>query len=215
MKLLGVAELPVQSNEGAGKLISDATQSFLMDWLCSDCIQTMVFDTTSSNTGHVTAACISIQEKLDRPLFWCASRHHIGEILLSHLWEDLKLETSKGPKISIFTRFQVNFKILTSKDPSNYCFAPNSPENTNIIIMCQRVLSNQNMRGDYKELAQLIIMYLDGGNTLFNIQAPGALHRARWMAKLIYSLKIILLSSKIHQELCRGAIFFQRPGNKA
>ena len=102
-----------------------------------------------------------------------------------------------------------NFLSFVSWSVKNMASLGSSPENANIIIMCQRVLSNQNMRGDYKELAHLIIMQLDGGNTLFNIQAPGALHRSRWMAKLIYSLKIILLSSKIHQELRRGAIFFR------
>ena len=63
------------------------------------------------------------------------------------------------------------------------------------------------MRGDYKELAKLVIMFLDGGNTMCIIQAPGALHRARWMSKIIYTLKIILLSSKINKELPKGAIY--------
>ena len=66
-------------------------------------------DTTSVNTGHVTAACICMQEKLQRPLLWCACRHHIGEIMLSRVWDSLKIETSKSHQISIFSRLRQNF----------------------------------------------------------------------------------------------------------
>ena len=38
------------------------------------------------------------------------------------------------------------------------------------------------------------------------MRRPGALHKARWMAKLLYSLKIILLSEKIN-ELPKGSVF--------
>ena len=208
--MLGVAELKGNSEEGAGKLIADASYKFLEDWQCSDCIQTMVFDTTCSNTGHLSAGCIAVQEKLNRPLLWCACRHHIGELLLSHLWNDLKVEISSGPNICIFTRFRVNFKKLSINDISNFNYAPQSPENADIINLCKKVLKSQDkMRGDYRELAQLVIMFLDGGNTIYNIQAPGALHRARWMAKIIYSIKIIILSSKIKEELPKWAIFLR------
>ena len=36
---------------------------------------------------------------------------------------------------------------------------------------------------------------------------PGALHRARWMAKLLYALKMIMLGDKIENELPKSAVF--------
>lgn len=39
------------------------------------------------------------------------------------------------------------------------------------------------------------------------IQRPGALHRARWMAKLLYAMKMLLLSDQIIQDLPKGAVF--------
>merc|ERR1712240_679492 len=36
---------------------------------------------------------------------------------------------------------------------------------------------------------------------------PGALHRARWMSKMIYCLKIDLLSNKIIEELPKGTVY--------
>ena len=52
----------------------------------------------------MTAACICLQDRLNRPLLWLACRHHVGEVVLTHVWEDLGVEGSKGPKVSIFVR---------------------------------------------------------------------------------------------------------------
>ena len=68
IKLLGVPPIPTERIEKTGPLIAEATYILLQKWNCVKCIQTMVFDTTSVNTGHVTAACISIQEQLNRQL---------------------------------------------------------------------------------------------------------------------------------------------------
>jgi len=64
----------------------------------------------------------------------------------------------------------------------------------------------QHVREDYKEFVKLSLVYLDdvdGGEMTF--QRPGALHKARWMAKLLYSLKIALLEKDI-SELPPGTI---------
>jgi hypothetical protein len=53
----------------------------LEDWNCKDYVAALVFDTTASNTGHKTAACVALQEQVERPLLWFSCRHHIGEIL--------------------------------------------------------------------------------------------------------------------------------------
>ena len=66
-------------------------------WKCADGIVMMVFDTTASNTGHITAACIAIQESLGRALLWGACKHHIGERILVQVWDDLKIEADKSP----------------------------------------------------------------------------------------------------------------------
>ena len=82
----------------------------------------MVFDTTASNTGHKTAACISIQRVLDTPLLWLACRHHIGEVVLGKVWDALGVECSKSPKITIYQRFQENWGHLKHDDSSNMLF---------------------------------------------------------------------------------------------
>ena len=60
-------------------------------------------------------------------------------------------------------------------------------------------LKNFHLRDDYKELLQQALLFLgvppaDGQR----IMAPGAFHRVRWMAKLVYCLKIYLFRSQFN-----------------
>ena len=87
-----------------GPVIAKATYELLEDWNCTDCVASMVFDATASNTGAITAGCVSIQNLLNRPLLWLACGHHIGEIILTHVWNSLKIEISKDPNINLFLR---------------------------------------------------------------------------------------------------------------
>jgi hypothetical protein len=66
-------------------------------------------------------------------------------------------------------------------------------------------------RDDYKEFADLCLLFLDGeveGDKV-TFKRPGALHKARWMAKLIYSIKICLFEQQI-AKLPRNTITTER-----
>ena len=58
-----------------------------------------------STTGHESAACVSLQERLGRPLLWLACRHHVGEVVLTHVWDALRIEVSKAPDVTVFVRY--------------------------------------------------------------------------------------------------------------
>ena len=75
-----------------GEIIAELTMKLMTRWHCNDTIVNMTFDTTSTNTGHLTAACISIQDKLQRAILWSGCHHHIGEVRLSQVFTDLKIE---------------------------------------------------------------------------------------------------------------------------
>jgi len=70
----------------------------------ADSISGMVFDTASFNTRAQTAACVTLQNILSRPLLWFACRHHIGEVVLTNVWNSLKIEVSASPAILIFQK---------------------------------------------------------------------------------------------------------------
>ncbi len=75
----------------------------------------MVFDTTARNTGHVSGTCISIQRDQNHTLLWSACRHHVGEVILTHVFKDLQIEVSKSPDVALFTRSRKNFELLPYK----------------------------------------------------------------------------------------------------
>ena len=203
VKLLGVPAIPHKSSNSAGSLIAKASDELIKIWDCKNNISGMVFDTTSSNTGAQTAACVALQSTLSKPLLWFACRHHVGEIVLSHVWNVLKIEASKSPEISIFQRFKEFFPSIPSAvEHLDYFYEPHnlSDRKQEIVELCHNYLKQPCSRGDYKELVKLALLYLGDPTTKANYSTfnrPGALNKARWMSKLLYAIKMDLLGSSI------------------
>ena len=205
IKLLGVPAILYKSSS-AGEKIAQASLELIKIWDCAKSLRGMVFDTTSSNTGAQTAACVSLQNALSKPLLWFACRHHIGEIILTHVWAVLNVETSKSPEISLFQRFQKFFPAISIADKNFDIFdgTQNVSKNEEIIALCNSYLAQPTNRDDYMELLQLTLLYLGDAETKATFTAfsrPGALHKARWMAKLLYAIKMDLLGSTICDNL--------------
>ena len=66
LQLLGVPHYPVGVGDSTGNIIANLTCNLLTSWRCSDSIVNMTFDTTASNTGHISAACVCIQNELKK-----------------------------------------------------------------------------------------------------------------------------------------------------
>ena len=120
IKLLGVPAIPYKSSS-AGEKIAQASLELIKIWDCAKSLRGMVFNITSPNTGAQTAACVSLQNAFSKPLLWFACRHHIGEIILTHVWavlnsllrhlKVLKFLCSKDFR-SFFPQFQLQTKTL-------------------------------------------------------------------------------------------------------
>jgi hypothetical protein len=208
VKLLGVPAYKPGTDRKSGDIISEITYGMLQAWHCSDSICNMVFDTTASNTGHVSAACIKIQESLSRGLLWSGCRHHVGEVILSHVFEDLKVETSKSPDVMVFSRLRKNWNLVPheSEEPLGRLDVSGYSDEAQIYISEWRAevlqLAHSQIdlkRDDYKEFLQLCVVYLDPDSPATTFKSPGALHKARWMAKLLYSIKLVLFQQQISQ----------------
>lgn len=63
-------------------------------------------------------------------------------------------------------------------------------------------------RGDYQELIELSLLLVTKGSEpqQFSMKHPGALHKARWMAKLLYTMKMVLLSGKIIEQFPKSEV---------
>ena len=166
----------------------------------------MSFDTTASNSGAARGACTLLQQKIGRPLYNFACRHHIFELVAEAAFSTC-LGPSSGPDIAIFKRFQSQWNSIDQSkfdpmmdDDLDAAFADvffGCKEQ--VISFCIRNLTIVQPRDDYREFLELTIILFGGHpprGTRF-IQ-PGAFHRARWMARVIYGLKIYMFRKQFH-----------------
>ena len=154
-KLLGVPAIHHKSSSFAGSFIGDASDELIKIWDCQNSLAKMVFDTISSNNGAQTAACVALQNAISKPLLWFACRHHVGEVVLGHVWDVLKIKVSKSPKIQIFQRFRKHFfTIETNCENLNFCVTPPNliDKKNQIIKMFHNYLKQPFSRGDYTDL---------------------------------------------------------------
>ena len=204
-KLLVVPKL----TSGIGASHAETAVKCLDDWHLRDQVVALSFDTTASNTGHRSGACTLIEEKLEKDVLHFPCRHHIMELTIGSSFEKVTA-TSTGPEIQIFKQFQQKWL-----DIDHDRFAPaNTDTSVEVqIASCRNDLVNficyhlefQQPRNDYKEFLELSFIYLGEIPARgIHFQAPGAMHRARWMAKVIYSIKMWLFRKQLimtHAEL--------------
>ena len=100
---------------------------------------------------------------------------------------------STGPEILFFKRFRENWSKLNHHEPKKQVVPIiTASESLKTFISDQLKIATKLPRDDYRELLNLASLMI-GLDIQFTIRKPGALHRARWMAKAIYSLKMELL----------------------
>lgn len=190
-KLLKVPKL----QSGTGFETSQAVYDCLQEWNISNQIQGFSFDTTASNTGKTNGACQLLQQKLGRNILQFACRHHVLEIVADKTFKECLNVPSCSPDILLFKRFKEHWHKI-----EQHLFQPIHQEDGTIPVCCDEIinfciqqLELKHPRDDYRELIELTIISLGGiPKRGVRFMAPGACHRARWMGKIIYSLKIYL-----------------------
>ena len=195
-QLLAVPKL----ESGSGAAQADAVVNALQEWDITDRVAAMSFDTTSSNTGHISGTCTLIQQKLGRELLFLACRHHVLELLVGAVFKTCMVSTS-GPEVLLFKRFGQKWSLM---DQSSYQtaekmanFALFEPDRDDILKFAEKQLKEKQPRDDYREFLELCVIFLGGipeGGISF--KSPGPMHHARWMAKVIYSLKVWMFSGQ-------------------
>lgn len=198
-QLLGVPKLL----SGKGEVIANSVYDLAVSWGISERIKFMCFDTTASNTGIKSGACVLLEKKMNANLIWLPCRHHILEILLESVVLS-SIGPSSGPDILLFKRFQKNWPLIkTDQYESFTCdssYSTKFPNADELIKFCNDQLDQYQPREDYRELLELAILFLGGvlnkHKQKFSFKAPAGLHRARWMSKSIYALKIFMFKKQ-------------------
>lgn len=191
-----------------GKTQADAVLHALEEWGIKDNVVGMCYDTTRSNTGLNIGACINIQNQMLKNVLHLPCRHHIMELIIGSAFQTCKSleENTVSEDISIFKDFKGMWKTIDrnhfesalSDGPLMECFT--QAEITNVLQFCQHQINVFLPRNDYKEMLQLILTLFGEahtrGATNVDILAPVSVSRPRWMAKIIYILKIYLFRSQ-------------------
>lgn len=197
-QLLGVPAL----KSGTAENIAEAVFTLLQEWDLVDSTIGMSFDTTSVNTGHLAGACIRIEQMFKKELMHFACRHHIMELIMSGIFNEI-YGPSSGPNIPLFKKLKTNWdridKTRICTEVSNDIQLIFKPVKTKIIKFAKNLLEqNETFRNDYKEFLELSIIYLGEDIPNYTIKKPGAMHMARWMAKVLYSLKMWLFRDQLN-----------------
>ena len=219
--LLGV--LQTESSKGVDQ--AEGILS-LLEYEIVDQVIGVCCDTTASNTGSNSGAIVYLAELVDKPLLWFLCRRHILGVHISHFMEALTGEKTKGPRRPLYVQLQKNwptFKVEIDKMENIVKFdwktlqvgSPLYSLAFEALEFGQRALSiNTFVRGDYKNLCQLMVFYLGGNVPGFTFHQPGACHEARFMADALYILtltmtdKIVNMMNAEERDIFSKAAFF-------
>ncbi|KAG7171644.1 hypothetical protein Hamer_G014784 [Homarus americanus] len=204
-KLLAV--LPVK--DGTGLTQARATARAIEDWSCTSNVKALCIDTTSSNTGRVQGAVVHLEALLEKQLLRLGCRHHVMELVVRATASNIFGKTS-APTDPLFQTLKKRWSQL---DHSQYLRLDiaNLPESDWLSHLRHRTVSylltvTEWAREDYREAAELTLLVL-GVNPPrgTHFLRPGACHHARWMAKIIYYLKIYMFSHQLELSIAEDA----------
>ena len=180
--------------DGKAEPTANTISNVVKEWGLVERIAALCFDTTATNSGSKGGVCLRLQQIFGQDLLHLACRHHILEILLESVFSKLIPEVSRGPEISIFQLFKAFWPCV---DTTQYQIAGEGTLTESwaneVLDFCQNQLHLTHPRDDYKEFLELVVIFLGGvpyGCERIVFRKPGALHRARWMARAIYGLKM-------------------------
>jgi hypothetical protein len=221
-QLLSVPKLPA----GTGAAQAHAVFEALNEWQIADNVEGLCFDTTSSNTGHKSGACVILEQLLGRGLLHFACRHHIIELIAGSAFAAV-MGASSAPDVLIFKRFQGKWQFVNQaefEDSSTNQLTADAVADVkeDLGTFLTLALAKDQTRDDYRELLEITLIFL--GITPprgIRFVAPGAMHQARWMSKIIYTFKIWMfrkqfsLTAREEKGLRELCIFFARVYVKA
>ena len=124
----------------------------------------MCFDTTPSNTGRHSGACVHLESRLEKDLLHIACRHHILELAFGAALTTLMGPTSAA-EVPLLKRFKQQWNSIDHTSVSsrvNNDVEPFLKKQKNITDLLRDITYNQQVtpRVDYGELVQLWLIFL-------------------------------------------------------
>ena len=111
-----------------------------------------------------TAACIEIQNEIGKKLLWAAYRHHVGEIVLTYVWDHLKIKSISRSKF-LYNASKIALKTYTTTNPRLIMFLNHTraiPQASAAIAYTINI--SLPLSGDIRQQHCLFPLYLAHGN---------------------------------------------------
>jgi hypothetical protein len=158
-KLLETPKIP----NSTGQVMAETVNNAIREWGLENLIRAVCFDTTSSNTGRSSGACIILEQLLGRPLLHFGCKNHILKLVLAATFGEC-LGPLSSPEILIFKRFRGQWSCIDQKryeDAFSDKFAASELADVrdNVITFCEQ-LQDYQPRDDYRELIKLMLIFL-------------------------------------------------------
>ena len=159
-QLLRIAKIPTSSRDAQANAVLETLQQ----WNIADAVQGMCFDTTSSNTGHHSGACVKIEQGLEKNLLHFACRHHILELLAGAAFKEA-MGTSFAPEILLFKGFQDKWEWIDKEKfedgmSDSIMRELVQPVKDEITKFISNALQDSQPRDDYREVLELASIFL-------------------------------------------------------
>ena len=186
-----------KTKDGTGRVIADSVTKTVE---CSNLKRNVIgmsFDTTNANFGHKKGSAVIIEKELNEKLLYLPCRHHILDLVVKSSIQCL-FGATVGPSTPFFEEFrrkwpQINLETAKKLKIENKWLLE---VRTRAIDDLKKILTTSFYRADYKELTELSLFVLDQNyKTCF--RPPGAHHHARWMAGMLYVLKMSIFGETI------------------
>ena len=115
------------------------------------------------------------------------------------------LSPTSATEVLLFKRFQQQWSYIDqnqySDSVSDRCWSgwDSLHSETWNDGVCAQAVIRESVRDDYREFTELSIVFLGGlPARAIHFMAPGAMHHARWLSKVIYSLKVWMFRSQFN-----------------
>ena len=213
-KIIDVIELTDEHGRptSTGLAQADAVFDSVEEWGVSERIVAFNFDTTASNTGINSGAAIRLNYRFNRPILYLACRHHVFDLLAKNTFYKV-VGYDPSPDVLMFKRMKDVFPTIDTTGDFMMFDVDNKNE---LIELFTNILTKENVNGelfvrqDYRELAEISLVMVGGElpeGRLIKWRAPGAAHKARFMAFALCSLKILAFS---HLQEVRNRCFSKK-----
>ena len=195
------------------------------DYGCVENIIGTCTDTATTNLGNKSGAVTILEDEWGHPLLKFECQRHVRELHVKFYAISIsgRKTTSVGDKL--FTKIRDNWdkKIAGKIDLQKLCLFDWDQDdflvqkaNESLTLMNKLLDSDSDMfkRGDYKNLAMLVHVYLTGDTHKFHFHKPIKTSHARFLQRGIYYLtaellseQMTFLSAKEYQEIAYMAEF--------